>query len=162
METDKRDPISEKVALSRMMRICSRKEYCSFEIRQKLKRLQQDDDTINRIIGNLHKSKFIDDERYARSYVSDKLRFSKWGKTKIAYTLRQKQIPDSIIEEVFSELPPDSLTESLRPLLEKKLKSVKGATEYDKRNKVIRYGLGRGFAMPDIIDCLDDLMREDS
>lgn len=160
METDKREPISEKNALSRMMRICSRKEYCTFEIRQKLRRLQQSDEVIDRIIDNLHKSKFIDDERYARSYISDKLRFSKWGKIKIVYTLRQKQLSDKMIEEVFSEYPTDSLTESLRPLLEKKLKSVKGATEFEKRNKVIRYGLGRGFAMQDIIDCLDKLIKE--
>ena len=93
-------PISEENALSRMMRICSRKEYSTFDIRQKLYKLGQDAETIDKIIAKLIENKFIDNERYTRSFVSDKIRFSKWGEKKIRYTLSQKQIPTSIIDNV--------------------------------------------------------------
>lgn len=160
MEEKEKKIIPEKTALSRMMRICSRKEYCTFDIRQKLKQLNQSDETTEKILTQLQKNKFIDDTRYTSSYINDKLRFSKWGKTKIVYMLRRKQISEEIIETVFSEISSDLLTASLKPLLKKKLKSVKGTSNYDKRNKIIRYGLGRGFAMSDVIECLDRLMSE--
>lgn len=161
MEKDQRKPISEKAALSRMMRICSRKEYCSFDIRQKLKRLNIDDEITEQIINTLKKNNFIDNARYTRSYINDKLRFSKWGKTKIVYALRAKRIESDIIENSFSEFDDELLTKELRPLLIRKMKSVKGTDDYEKRNKVIRYGLGRGFAMDDIISCLDKIAESE-
>lgn len=157
MEQKEKKPISEKNALSRMMRICARKEYCTFDIKQKLYRLQQPNETIDNIIAELKKNKFIDDERYTRSYVSDKIKFSKWGEKKIRYTLAQKQIPNAIIDNVLSELNPHELTEHLMSIIKKKYESVKAETEYDKRTKVIRFALSRGFNMNEILKCLDKI-----
>lgn len=154
-------PISEENALSRMMRICSRKEYSTFDIRQKLYKLGQDAETIDKIIAKLIENKFIDDERYTRSFVSDKIRFSKWGEKKIRYTLSQKQIPTSIIDNVLEELEPEELTEHLMPIIKKKYDSTKADTEYDKRTKVIRFALSRGFAMNEILKCLDKISTID-
>lgn len=156
MEEEKKK-ISKEKALSNMMRICSRKEYCTFDIKQKLYKLQLSTNEIETIIENLTKNKFISDERYTRSYISDKLKFSKWGVVKIKHHLNQKRIPDSIINDVLEELEPSLLNENLMPLIEQKMKSVKGNTEYDKRAKVIRFALGRGFEMSDIIKCLDKI-----
>lgn len=150
-------PISEKNALSRMMRICSRKEYCIYDIKQKLYKLQQTPESINNIIDKLKENKFIDEERYVRSFVNDKITFLKWGEKKIRYTLAQKQIPTSIIDSVLSELEPEELTEHLMPIIKKKYDSVKAETEYDKRTKVIRFALSRGFEMNEIIKCLDKI-----
>lgn len=158
---NQKPPISEENALSRMMRICARKEYCIYDIEQKLRRLEIDDDATERIISKLVKNRFIDNERYTRSYVSDKLRFSKWGKTKITYHLRHKRIDDKIIEEVFKEFSDEQLTDALEPIIIKKLKSTKADSEYELRNKVIRYALGRGFNMDDIISCLNRIKAEE-
>ncbi len=157
MNIEEKKPISEKNALSRMMSICAKKEYCTFDIKQKLYKLQIPADNIEKIIAELKKNKFIDDERYVQSYISDKVRFSKWGVIKIRYTLRQKQISDDIINACLSKLESNTLTENLMTIIEQKYRSVKGKTVNDKRNKVIRFALGRGFAMPDIIKCLDKI-----
>lgn len=155
MEEKKR--ISEKEALSRMMRICSKKEYSTFDIKQKLYKLQLTSIEIDNIISKLTENKFISDERYTRSYISDKLRFSKWGIVKIRHHLNQKQISNSIIKNALEEIEIGSITEHLMPIIEQKMKSVKGNTEYEKRAKVIRFALGRGFEMPDIIKCIDKI-----
>ncbi|MDO5665153.1 MAG: regulatory protein RecX [Bacteroidia bacterium] len=160
MEQQAKKPISEKIAYQRMARVCSMKECCSFDIRQKLQRMQLEDEVINRIVLLLLKQKYIDDTRFSRSFINDKLRFSKWGKTKIEFALRQKQVPQEVIDEAFEEFSDELLTQSLKPLLEKKLKSVKGKTEYEKRTKVIRFGLSRGFAMHDILKCLGKTVED--
>ena len=158
---EERPPITEEKALSRMMLISSRKEYCTHDIYQKLYRLTLEEEAIERIIARLHENKFIDDRRFTRSYINDKLRFNKWGKVKIVHHLRHKRVPDQIIDEAFEEIAEEQLTEALEPIIIKKYKSVKGDTDYEKRNKVIRYALGRGFEMGDIIDILDRLKQEE-
>lgn len=160
MEQEERKLVSEKTAYQRMARLCSMKECCSFDIRQKLQRMQLADDAANKIVTLLLKQKYIDDSRFTRSFISDKLRFSKWGKTKIVFTLRQKQIPQETIDQAFQMFPDEVLLQSLKPLLEKKLKSVKGKSGYEKRTKVIRFALSRGFSMPDILECLGEMPEE--
>ena len=41
------------------------------------------------------------------------------------------------------------------------MRNIKAENNYEKRNKLIRYGLGRGFNMDDIISCLDQLMKKE-
>ena len=150
MERVERKPVSEKTAYQRMARLCSMKECCSFDIRQKLLRMQLADNAVNNIMSLLLKQKYIDDSRYTRSFISDK----------IVFTLRQKQISQETIDQALEAFSDEVLLQSLKPLLEKKLKSVKGKSEYEKRTKVIRFALGRGFSMPDILECLGKMPEE--
>ena len=161
MEKQTNKPVSEKTAYARMARVCSMKECSSYDIRQKLQRMQLDDEVVNRIIAALQQKKYVDDCRFSRSFINDKLRFGKWGKAKIEFALRQKQIPQEIIDSAFREFSDKLLTQSLKPLLEKKMRAVKGNSEYEKRTKVIRFGLSRGFSMSDILTCLGKMPEED-
>ncbi len=160
MEQRERKPVSEKAAYLRMARLCSMKECCSFDIRRKLQRMQFADDAVDNIMSLLLKQKYIDDSRFTRSFISDKLRFGKWGKAKIVFTLRQKQIPQETIDQAFEAFSDEVLLQPLKPLLEKKLKSVKGKTEHERRTKAIRFALGRGFTMMDILECLGEMTEE--
>ncbi|MDR1742271.1 MAG: RecX family transcriptional regulator [Dysgonamonadaceae bacterium] len=161
MSTDKNNtpkkPVSEANAFSRMARICSMRECAGWDIAQKLRRLHLEDDAVARILKKLKSSKYIDDERFARSFISDKLRFNKWGRLKIEFSLRQKQIPQEIISKIWGEFGDKPLKESLEQLIKNKLNSIKGASEYEKRNKVIRFAVNRGFAMDEILDCLKNI-----
>ena len=149
--------ITKEQAFKRMASACSRKEYCVFEIRQKLMRLKFTDETIAEIIGKLQKAKYIDETRFARSFINDKIRFNKWGKSKIETALHHKKIPSEIISEAFSEFSDTFINESLQPMLEKKWKTIKGKTEYERSTKLIRFALGRGFAMKDILRCMREM-----
>jgi regulatory protein len=147
-------PITEEQAFARMARMCARKEYCCYDVRRKLLRMNIPDQTVERIIGRLLKGKFIDEERFARCYIHDKLRFNKWGRMKIERSLRQKQLAADLIADLFSHFPDGSLSESLLPLLEKKRKTITGRSAYEKNGKLIRYALGRGFSMSEIMNCM--------
>lgn len=148
---DKPKIISEAKAFSRMSNLCARKECCAFDIRTKLQRLDLDTEVIDRIIKLLQKEKYIDELRFTKSFIHDKIRFNKWGKIKVEYALRQKRISENIVSEAFQDFSDEELTDSLPDLLKAKWKTIKGKSEYDKRNKLIRFGLGRGFEMRDII-----------
>ena len=149
-----RQPLSPEQAFSRVAHLCSQKECCVFDVKQKLRRMELPETEIETVINKLVADKFIDEARYARSFIADKLRFNKWGAQKIKNHLRAKYVPSSIIEEAFCEFEDEALTQALPDLLEKKRKSVTGKSEYEINTKLIRYALGKGFAMSDVLKCL--------
>ena len=150
--------ISESKALSRMANLCARREYCVFDIETKLKRYNLDKETIEKIITRLIKEKYIDEVRYTRGFIKDKIRFNRWGKTKIEFALRQKRVPEDIVAEAFLEYTDEELNNSLQDLLQAKWKTIKGDSDYEKRNKLIRFGLSRGFDMNNILKCIKNIL----
>lgn len=146
--------ITEEQAYTSMTRVCSKKECAPFDIERKLIRMGFSVQTANKVINRLKKEKYLDEKRFIHSYIHDKLHFNKWGKRKITLLLEQKQLPPDLIEEMFSEFSDVATSESLQPILEKKWKSVKGKSDYEKRGKLIRYALGRGFTIDEVISWL--------
>ena len=149
--------ISEKKALSRMASLCAKKECCVFDIKTKLFRYEIDAESIERIVEQLKKEKYIDELRFARSFINDKMRFNRWGRVKIDFALRQKRVPQAIISEAFLDFTDEQLNDSLEDVLSAKWKTIKGKSEQDKRTKLIRFGLGRGFEMNYILAFIDKL-----
>lgn len=140
-----------------MANLCARREYCVFDIETKLKRYDLEKEIIESIIARLVKEKYIDEIRYTRGFIKDKIRFNKWGKTKIEYALRQKRVPEDIVAEAFLEYTDEELNNSLQDLLQAKWKTIKGDSDYEKRNKLIRFGLSRGFDMNNILKCIKNI-----
>ena len=152
---------SPEMALFRVAHLCSQKECCVYDIKRKLQSMGLSDAEIDKNIEKLLAEKYIDETRFTHSFIADKLRFNKWGERKIKEALRQKFIPKEIIEQAFAEFSDHSFTELLPDLLEKKRKSVTGKTEYEINTKLIRYALGRGFLMNDVLKCLKTMNLTD-
>ena len=114
------------------------------------------DDVQARVMQYLTQEKFIDDERYCRFFIKDKIKYNKWGRRKVEQALYMKRIPSSIYGPVLDEIPAEDYVEVLRPLIKSKRKTVKAATEYERNMKLIKFALGRGFSMDIIKDCIGD------
>jgi len=119
------------------------------------------EDAVKRIIDRLKKEKFLDNARFARSFINDKLKFNKWGKTKIIFELRRRNIPESIYNPILEELAGDEFEKQLMHILSVKEKSVKAKNDYDKKTKLIRFALGRGFTMDLSIKSVNRLLGGD-
>lgn len=155
-----RMPVTEEKAYARMARICAMREYAAADIAEKLRRLELGRDAVERTVKKLEANQFIDDGRFARSFASDKLRFNKWGKIKVQFALRQKKIPQEIIDQALAEFPDGRSAETLMQLLRNKAKTIKNASEYEKRTKMIRFAISRGFSMAEILNCLKTIDSE--
>lgn len=154
--------ISEDQAFLRMARICSRKEYSPFDISQKLYRLGFSSEAIENIISKLKTENYINEERFARSFVNDKLLINRWGVKKIEMHLKYKQLSQSVIDDILSEYSNTELNSSLQSILIKKWRQIKGESDYEKKGKLIKYALGRGFKMDAIIKCINNLNLNDN
>lgn len=153
---------TEITILQKMAAFCSVKEYCIRDIRQKIKAADLSDDACERILKRLCVEKFIDEERYTRAFVKDKLRFSKWGRIKIKYELRGKEIPASLIEQVLNEIDETAYKTLLKDILIQKKKSTKGKNKQDVFAKLYRFAAGRGFESPLISSCLKELLNTET
>ncbi len=153
--------LTESQALNRVATYCSRAERSEFAVRKKLVAWEVPEDAIKRIIDRLRKEKYLDDNRFARSFINDKLNFNKWGRTKIIYELKKRNISESVYNPILDELSGDEFEKQLMHILSVKSKSVKGKNDYDKKTKLIRFALGRGFTMDLVIKCVNKLMGGD-
>lgn len=132
-------------ALTKAMGMCSQTERSRFDIVAKLRQWELSEEEIAKAIDYLVKERFLDEERYVRFYVNDKLRFNKWGKVKLSYMLRQKQIHENIIQAALNQINDDLYEQTLRNLLIAKVKSVKGVSDYERKGKLAVFAQGHGF-----------------
>ncbi len=146
-----------KDALHKAQSLCSRGEKCSFDIIKKLYDWKADRDDFDTIIESLIDDNYIDEERYAVAFVKDKFRFNKWGKTKITFALRQKNIPSRFINQaITSEISEEDYLQTLKNELEKKQKSIKETEKESIKIKLIRFASGKGFEYDIILRVIEE------
>jgi len=147
--------MTEQEAFLQLAALCAQAEHCEQEMRDKLKRWGFDESVQNRIIERLVRERYIDNERYARAFVKDKIRYNKWGRRKVQQALWLKRIDKDIQQCVLDEIDDNEYLSVLRPLLKQKRKSVKAESDYELNRKLVRFALGRGFTFDIIRQCLD-------
>ncbi len=147
--------MTEQEAYLQLAALCAQAEHCQQEMRDKMKRWEIDETVQNRIIARLVKERYIDDERYARAFVKDKIRYNKWGRRKVQQALWQKRIDDDIQRRVLDEIDEKEYLDVLRPLLKQKRKTIKAQSDYELNQKLMRFALSRGFTFDIIRQCID-------
>lgn len=152
---------TEPQALNRVAAYCSKAERCEWDVRKKLTAWELDADVVKRIIDRLKKERYLDDMRFCRSFINDKLKFNKWGKSKIIFELKKRHISEMIYDPILNELSGNEFEEQLMHILSVKIKSVKAKNDYEKKTKLIRFALGRGFSMGMAVECANRLIGGD-
>ena len=146
---------TEQEAYLQLAALCAQAEHCQQEMRDKMRRWEMAPEVQERVIARLIKERFIDDERYARAFVKDKIRYNKWGRRKVQQGLWMKHIDDDIQQRVLDEVDDAEYLAVLKPLLKQKAKSIKAENDYELTQKLVRFALGRGFTYDIIRQCLD-------
>ena len=159
----KKQPITEQEALLKLSALCARAEHSSGEMLEKMRRWQLPDDARERVLDRLIDEQFVDDERFARLFVREKIRFDHWGRRKIEQALYLKGVDSSISRRVLDEVDDEAYVAELKKLLATKRRSVKAENDYELRQKLTKYALGRGFGYEVIRLCIDgaDELLED-
>ncbi len=138
------------------MALCARGEHSSGEMLEKMRRWDVDDEAQARIMQRLINERYVDDERFARAFVNDKIKYNQWGSRRIEQALWQKGIDKETRQTVLAEIDDEQYLEVLRPLLKTKARSVKANSEYERQMKLARFAMGRGFTFNLIQQCLPD------
>jgi len=146
---------TENDAYLTLAALCAQAEHCQWEMLEKMRRWELPEDAQARVMQRLVGERYVDDERFARAFVNDKIRYNKWGRRKVEQALWQKHIDEDIRRQVLNEVDDDEYLSVLRPLLKQKRKSVKAQSDYELNQKLMRFALGRGFTFDIIRQCID-------
>ncbi|GHV43649.1 recombinase RecX [Bacteroidia bacterium] len=125
--------------LAKIQRFCSYQERSTQEVRTKLYAFSTSKSEIEKIIAQLQDEGFINEERYATSFVRGKLRINKWGKIKISQALKQKDITSNIIKAALESIDENEYVETLRSFL------YKQKSRYPDKQKLVNLALSHGF-----------------
>ena len=138
-------PLSPGEALNKAAAYCTLCERCISEVSAKLTAWGVPFTEQQKIIARLIDEKFIDEARYCRAFVNDKLRFNRWGRIKIIAALRDKRLPLEHISEAIENIDDDNYIEILKEVIAIKRKELKGKDDFTTRQKLIRHAASRGF-----------------
>lgn len=143
MSTERNEELQK--ALNRASRYCVEQDRAEFDVRRKLNDWEVPHEIHNEVVESLKKEKFIDETRFACTFVRSKFRNNRWGRIKIAFALRQKNIPENIIGESLKEIKEENYRKTLKGLVEKKARTIKSDSEYEKKQKVAQAMASKGY-----------------
>ncbi|MDE7427276.1 MAG: recombination regulator RecX [Muribaculaceae bacterium] len=136
-----------RTPLERAQALCARAEHSVAEIRRKLAGWGATSSETEKIIAELKEQRYLNDERFARAYVRDKLRFSGWGRRKILVMLYSKGIDRPTSTAALEDIDTHEYEQILRRVLRVKQRQLgpEESMSYEGRVKMFRYAVGRGF-----------------
>ena len=146
-------------AILKLQNYCAYQERCHQEVRQKLKGMRMISDTIDTIIVHLLEHNFLNEERFAKTFVSGKFRIKKWGKYRLTLELKKKDISKHNINLAISQIPNVEYIEVFNDLAKKKLNSIKEKDKWKKKKKLVDYLLYRGWESHLVYEKVNELMK---
>lgn len=124
---------------------CSVQERSHQEVTKKLIEWGLDYDQADQVIVNLISQDYLNEERYAKLYAISKFHQNKWGRVKIRYSLKQKDISEKCIEIGLDEIDEKEYFDLCLDLAIKKIETLKGDQHLTKKRKLISYLNTKGF-----------------
>jgi regulatory protein len=108
----------------------------------------------NEILVELIQSNFLNEERFVEAYVKGKFKIKSWGKQKITQGLKLAGINQKLISSSIQEIKFEDYIKTIQRLAEKKMKTLKEGTDFEKKIKVQRYLLSKGYKYDEISEAL--------
>lgn len=150
-----------EVAKSKIEAFCAYQERSHFEVKNKLESWFIDFRDINRLISELIETNFLNEERFASSYVSGKFRIKNWGKIKIRQQLKSKQVSQYSLNKALAEIDEDEYLSTLTKLAISKNKLIKAKDQWDRRIKLQRFLQSKGYENELIGEVLTDVLQDE-
>ena len=138
-------PLTPDQVLDKMAKYCAYQERCVKDVRDKLKTFDLPQEEKTKILDYLLDNRFVNDERFAKSFVRGKINQSGWGMNKIRFHLMQKGIDKELIDEALGQTDEEVYRQRLIDILRTKAKTVKAENDFEKKRKLAAYAMQKGF-----------------
>ena len=143
--------LSVQEALQKLMNYCVYQDRCHQEVEAKLDKLGMQEEAKGHIIQELIQHDFLNEARFVESFIRGKFQFKQWGKQKIRYHLKQKDIPQQLIDKNMSVINENDYRATVQELIQKKVGNEKEVSLKDKQ-KIIRSLQTKGYEFGTIMD----------
>ena len=142
---------TKEEALQKLKHYCAYQERCHSDVKDKCYELgvwQKDHDEL---ISKLIEENYLNEERFAIAFAGGKWRVKKWGRTKIKYELKQKQVSEYCIKKAMKQIGEEEYVEVLQDLLREKYDSLKDEQWIIRKKKTVDYMIRKGFE-PELVN----------
>ncbi|GAA4312369.1 regulatory protein RecX [Pontixanthobacter gangjinensis] len=145
-------------ALQKLMHFCAYRDRSQKEVEDKLDSMRMIPEAKEKIIITLMQEGFLNEERFARSFVRGKYRMKKWGRIKITQELKKRQISSPIIKLGLSEIKENDYLSTLYQLAEKKAEMISETNTFKKKKKLADHLIRKGYEPSMVFDCVNDII----
>jgi len=145
--------LTKEQALQKLKHYCAYQERCHSEVKEKLYSLgvwKKDHDAI---ISTLIEENYLNEERFAIAYAGGKWRLKHWGRVRIRYELKQKQVTEYCIKKALKQIDEEEYLQVLHETAAAKYASLKSDQYLVRKKKTMDYLVNRGFEMSLVNSC---------
>ncbi len=160
MKNGERRTKTPEQALAAMMRLASRAEKSSGDVRRLLRTWGVDPTAHEGILHTLIDQRFIDDRRYAEAYMREKSRLNGWGAYKIRQMLASKGIDRAIVDEALTQIEAAQAVGKLHDMLARKARMTREDDIYKMKGKLVRYGLSLGYGYEEVLEAVEKVVND--
>lgn len=128
-----------------MQNLCARREYCIFDVEQKLFDWGLPKEEIDDIVCDLIANDFVNEQRYANAYAHDRIKFSGFGRQKVAMKLAQKRLSTYCIKKAKQYVSEEDYLACFELIAQKKWQDLGEGKSPQIHQKLYRFLQQRGF-----------------
>lgn len=131
------------------------------EVNTYMDKLDIDNKSKTIIINKLKQLNLINNIKFAKAYISDRMCLSNDGPLKIKKELLSHDIEENIIDNLLLEITDDVIINKIKKIITKKVKTT-NYTGYLLKQKIVEYLINLGFDLNIITDIYNDMNIEKS
>lgn len=151
--------LSKEQALQKLRHYCAYQERCHQEAKEKLYGFGLRKEDVETALSQLIEEGYLDEERFAIQFSGGKFRMKHWGKKKIEYELKQRQVSPYCIRKGLASISAEDYQQTLHKLAEEKYAQVTSEGPFVARAKTTEYLLHKGYESELIREAVKDLDR---
>ena len=139
---------------------CSYQERCYKEVEEKLYSFSLTISEKEALLTHLIENNFINEERFAQSFVRGKHNYKFWGKNRIVNELKFRNISSRNIQTALKEIPEATYLHNFHTLAEKNWETIAAPKGQKRNKKFVDFLLRKGYETGLIYEKLKELEVE--
>ena len=146
---------TKEQALQKAKQYCAYQERCHSEVKEKLYSFGLWKVDVEELLSKLIEEDYLNEERFAIQFAGGRFRIKQWGRVKIKYELKQKQVSEYLIKKALKEIDEKDYQKTLQKLFEQKQKQLSSEkNKFIKKRKLQDFLLQKGFELQLIAELL--------
>lgn len=126
------------------------------ELRDYLKNKAEDTIIIEEVIDKLIDYKYLDDDRFTKAFIKDKLNFTNWGDYKIKNELKRLGVNEEIIYNNMTSIDDNIYYERINKIIDKDISINKKYSGIKLKNKIYNHLLTLGYSKEKVISIINN------
>ena len=126
------------------------------ELKDYLKNKEEDTTIIEEVIDKLIDNKYLDDDRFTKAFIKDKLNFTNWGDYKIENELKRLGVNEEIIYNNMINIDDNIYYERINKIINKDISTNKKYNGIKLKNKIYNHLLTLGYSKEKVISIINN------